>query len=226
MEKRLKVSDFATLVGIVPKTVYKMIERGEIMTVTEKVNNRNTTVIITSDEQIEEFKKNYGKSPVNEGNYYENLTDNDHTITYPNGNNMENYNNNNVITAEVIDRIISLNEGYNEQLKEVTEKLFSANDELVKVKSQTLLLEDKAGREGYYLNEINTLEKANNRLKSFIYLLFTVIVLLLIGLTFYVTYNVTVNNRTNTDSISVIEQKKAEQAQPIKSVKPVRKLNR
>ena len=222
----MKVADFAALIGVVPKTVYKMIEREEIITVNEKVNNRSTTLIVTTDEQIEELKKSYGKDTVNDGNCYENVTVNNRSMDDINSQYMEKINNNNIVTAEVIDRIITLNEGYNEQLKEVTEKLFTVNDELVKVKSQTLLLEDKAGREGFYLNEINQLKNSNKRLMKFIYLTVTVIVFLLLSLTGYVTYNVSVNNRSTTEEYSVTEnaQKNTGQAQEaVKPLKPARK---
>lgn len=226
MEKKFKVADFATLIGIAPKTVYKMIERNEILTDTERVNNRNTTVIITSDEQITELQKIYSKSPVNDGNYYENVTVNNHSMNENESYNTERADNNSILTSDVIDRIITLNEGYNEQLKTVTEKLFTANDELVKVKSQQLLLEDKAGREGYYLNEINQLKNSNKRLMKFIYLTVAVIVFLLLSLTGYITYNVSVNNRSTPEEYSVTEnaQKKAGQTQKLVKVsKPARK---
>lgn len=205
MEKKFKVADFAALLGIAPKTVYKMIERNEILTDTERVNNRNTTVIITSDEQIAELQKIYSKLPVNEGNYYENVTVNNHSVNEAENHNMVNSNNSNTFDTDVINRIITLNEGYTEQLKEVTERLLTANDELVKVKSQQLLLEDKAGREGYYLNEINTLSKdnkqlmnVNNRLKYVIGLLLLII---FCTFTYLVTSNIN-NTKIESDSIS------------------------
>lgn len=205
MEKKFKVADFATLIGIAPKTVYKMIERNEILTDTERVNNRNTTVIITSDEQIAELQKIYSKSPVNDGNYYENVTVNNHSMNENESYNTERADNNSILTSDVIDRIITLNEGYNEQLKTVTEKLFTANDELVKVKSQQLLLEDKAGREGYYLNEINTLSKdnkqlvnVNNRLK---YVIGVLLLIIFCTFTYLVTSNMN-NSKSESDLIS------------------------
>lgn len=205
MEKKFKVADFATLIGIAPKTVYKMIERNEILTDTERVNNRNTTVIITSDEQIAELQKIYSKSPVNDGNYYENVTVNNHSMNENESYNTERADNNSILTSDVIDRIITLNEGYNEQLKTVTEKLFTANDELVKVKSQQLLLEDKAGREGYYLNEINTLSKdnkqlvnVNNRLK---YVIGILLLIIFCTFTYLVTSNMN-NSKSESDSKS------------------------
>lgn len=205
MEKKFKVADFAALIGIAPKTVYKMIERNEILTDTERVNNRNTTVIITSDEQIAKLQKIYSKSPVNDGNYYENVTVNNPSMSENENHNMVNNNNTNTLDPNVIDRIITLNEGYNEQLKTVTEKLFTANDELVKVKSQQLLLEDKAGREGYYLNEINTLSKdnkqlvnVNNRLK---YVIGILLLIIFCTFTYLVTSNIN-NTKIKSDSIS------------------------
>ena len=169
MERKLKVAEFATLLGIVPKTVYKMIERNEIITVSEKVNNRQTTLVITSDEQIKELKKNYGKEQVITGNYYGNVTENEHSVT----DNVNQYNtasaNNQDFTAEVIDRIITLNDGYNEQLSAYNDRLQRVNEELITAKSKMLLLEDKAGREGLYLKEINELKTGNEQLKKWVY---------------------------------------------------------
>jgi hypothetical protein len=194
MEKKFKVADFATLLGIAAKTVYKMIEREEIMTVTEKVNNRPTTLVITTDEQISELRKNYGKEQVMTGNYYENVTDNNHSIIDAEGYEMVKNNNDTTFASEVIDRIIAINDGYNEKLREYNERFQQVNDELVKEKSRVLLLEDKAGREGLYIKEINELKTDNDRLLKVIYGLLLFLVIVLIGLTVYITYNVVVNN--------------------------------
>ena len=163
MEKTLKVADFATLLGIVPKTVYKMIERGEIITVTEKINNRSTTLVVTSDEQIQELKKTYGKDQVRNGNYYENVTENERLISDIEYSEPVKHIDNNAFATEVIDRIVALNEGYNEQLKEYSEQLQKVNEELVTAKSKVLFLEVKAGREGLYINEINGLKTDNDQ---------------------------------------------------------------
>lgn len=193
MERKLKVAEFATLLGIVPKTVYKMIERNEIITVTEKVNNRQTTLVVVTDEQINELKKNYGKEQVITGNYYENVTENDRSFT----DNVTQYsaisNNTQDFTADVIDRIITLNDGYNEQLNTYNDRLQRVNEELIIAKSKMLLLEDKAGREGLYIKEINELKSGNEQLKKWVYGLLTIIIVLLLGLTAYITYNVAVN---------------------------------
>ena len=205
MEKKLKVADFAALLGIVPKTVYKMIEREEIVTVTEKVNNRLTTLVVTSDAQINELKKIYCKEQVNNGNYYENVTDNNHSVSDIESHSPVKTISNNEFASEVIDRIVAINEGYNEQLKEYNEQLKNVNEELVTAKSKVLFLEDKAGREGLYLNEINGLKTDVNRLRKVIYGLLLILVVVLLGLTAYITYNVAVNNSKEKVTEPVIE---------------------
>ena len=205
MERKMKVADFAALLGIAAKTVYKMIEREEIMTVTEKVNNRATTLVVVTDEQISELKKNYSKEQVITGNCCENVTDNNHSIIDTESYEVVRNNNDTSFASEVIARIIAINDGYNEQLREYNERFKQVNEELVKEKSKVLLLEDKAGREGLYLNEINGLKKDNNRLKSFIYILVTLLVMLLLGLTGYITYNITVNNLQSNGATTVID---------------------
>lgn len=150
MERKLKVAEMATLLNVVPKTIYKMIEREELLTVTEKVNNRQTTLIITNDEQIAEFRKQLGKDTVSNSNYYENVTENEQLRMDNNGYKQVNFNDSIFSSVEVIDRILSLNDRYNEQLKEV-------NDELIAYKSQQLLLQDSKNREGLLLKDINEL---------------------------------------------------------------------
>ena len=187
MEKRVKVADFAELVGCTPKTVYKMIERGELITGSERVNNRETTVIITSDKQIEDLQTQLGKLPVTNGECNENVTVND-------GNEPVKNNNDNIKVNEVIDKVVELAKEYSNQLKTV-------NEELVTYKAQALLLEDKQKTEKEALehwqneyfqkkSELTELENTKNdeifRLKknkfTVIVWLISVIVLLIIGL--------------------------------------------
>ena len=81
-----------------------------------------------------------------------------------------------------------------------------------------LLLEDKAGREGTYINEINGLRTDNNKLKKVIYCLLAIIVILLLGFTSYLTYNIvatkTVTIQPTNEQSSVVQPQKNE-------VKPV-----
>lgn len=176
MEKRVKVADFAELVGCTPKTVYKMIERGELITGSERVNNRETTVIITSDEQIEDLQIQLGKLPVNVGECNENVTVND-------GNEPVKNSNNNISESAIVDKVIELSHEY-------INRLTTVNEELVNYKSQVLLLEDKQKTEKENLTrwqqdfyekdaELKTLKKGK---LTVIYWLITVIVLLMFGL--------------------------------------------
>ena len=176
MEKRVKVADFAELVGCTPKTVYKMIERGELITGSERVNNRETTVIITSDAQIEDLQIQLGKLPVNVGECNETVTVND-------GNEPVKNSNNNISESAIVDKVIELSHEY-------INRLTTVNEELVNYKSQVLLLEDKQKTEKENLTrwqqdfyekdaELKTLKKSK---LTVIYWLITVIVLLMFGL--------------------------------------------
>jgi lipopolysaccharide export LptBFGC system permease protein LptF len=189
MERKLKFSEFAELIGTTAKTVYKMEEREEITTVIEKVNNRPTRLVVTDDNQINHFKNIYSKSPVNNSNYEENVTINNEVV---NNNDSSQSANNNEIIQEMFDKMIVLNEEYNNRISKL-------NEELIDSKSKLLLLEDKANREGLYLAEINTLKKENNELKlsksKSLNILVTVIIILLMVVVSMVTYNVTVGTK-------------------------------
>ena len=184
MEKKLKISEFAELIGVTAKTVYKMVEREELRTVNEKVNNRLITLVLTNDAEIENMKNIYGKQPVNEGNCKDILTDTNPAMNY---NNPSQISHNAVSASDMLDKIIQINKEYNNELRKV-------NEELVNTKAQMLFLEDKASREGLYLKEINELKTENNLLrtsnKKVSYTLLTVIVFLLLVITGYFTYNI------------------------------------
>lgn len=184
MEKKLKIAEFAALIGVTAKTVYKMVDREEIKTVNEKVNNRLITLVVTNDAEIENFKNIYGKSPVNNGNYEDILTD---SVESLNDNIHSQSSKNDISASEVLDRIIQINKEYNNELKRV-------NEELVNTKAQMLFLEDKASREGLYLQEIKELKTENEQLKignrKTLYALLTVIVILLLALVSYFTFNI------------------------------------
>lgn len=176
MEKRVKVADFAELVGCTPKTVYKMIERGELITGSERVNNRETTVIITSDAQIEDLQIQLGKLPVNVGECNENVTVND-------GNEPVKSSQNGTLNSDVIDKVVELAKEYSNQLKTV-------NEELVNAKSQMLFLTDKLKSDNdskdywqkqYFEKDFEVKQAEKSKIKVIIWLI-TVIVLLVIGL--------------------------------------------
>lgn len=227
MDKKLKVAEFATLLGIVPKTVYKMIERNEVITVTERVNNRQTTLIVTNDEQIEEFRKNYGKQQVNNGNYYNSVTENNQSIPVNTGNEYSNNQNNSNLASEVIDKILTLNDGYYEQLNNYSDKIMSINEELISAKSNLLLLEDKRktaeGDKKHWENKyfeieaekkelLGEIEKRNRIILTIITVSCTLFISVIMGL---ILFNNTISQKETvqqptTEQISVIQPQKNE----------------
>lgn len=221
MEKKLKFSEFAKLIGTTAKTVYKMEEREEIVTVTEKVNNRLTRLIVTDDDQIEHFKNVYRKSSVNNGNCEDMLTDNETTM---NSNNSSQTNKNDVSIIEIFDKVLKLNEEYNDRISKLNEKLLTSE-------RQILLLEDKAGREGLYLKEINELKTENEKLKNarkkLFTLFLTVIVVILLLFVGFFTYNIALNKVNNVPE-ELQEQKKVPVQQEVvqPAQKPVKQARR
>lgn len=154
MERKIKFSEFAELIGVTAKTVYKMEEREEITTVTEKVNNRQTRLVITNDEEIRHFRNIYSNAPVYNGNYEDIVTNNNESL---NCNNSSQSTENSELVQKMFDKIVLLNEEYNNRISKL-------NEELTNSKSQLMFLEDKASREGSYLNEIKELRTENTEL--------------------------------------------------------------
>lgn len=158
MERKMKIADFAALVGTSAKTIYKQIEKNRLVTVNELQNGREIALIVTNDEQIKEFQNIYGKTKVNNGNYEDILTvtDSEYTVSEVQNQPIQQFSDNS------IDKLITLNNQLQDRLLKVT-------DEVIESKSKQLLLEDKANREGLYLKEINELKSVNNRyIKLFI----------------------------------------------------------
>jgi len=173
MEKKLKISDFAALVGTSQKTVYSRLSNPDnlpvneqLKSVSEKVRGRETTFIVTSDEQIQLYQKIFNYLPVSEGNYEDNLTYNNSSPTVNDFHIPSKSFNNNEITVNVLNQIINVNNDLNERYEQKINDYVKVKDELAELKSTQKLLEDKAGREGYYIKEINELEKGNNELKT------------------------------------------------------------
>ncbi len=205
----MNVSEFATLVGTTAKTIYARIANNselpvkeQLMTVKEKVKGRETTLILTDYEQIQIYKEIYSKINVNNNKYYETLTENN--INQPV----------NVVTEqlegvkiansnELFERLLTLNDDYNNRIEQKNTELMNLYEELSTIKSKQLLLEDKASREGLYINEINELKKVNNGLqkdnnrnKIVIYSLITVIMIIL---TVFVTILIVNKNFSNSN---------------------------
>lgn len=212
----MNVADFAALVGTTSKTIYGKIQNSgelpvneQLKTVREKVKGREVMLIVTDSEQIEYYKNLYGKNTVNDGEYYETLTDNNgyklrDEFQEPVKNQISE-----AFNVDIYDKFITFNENFNNRLEQKNTELMNVYKELSTVKQSQLLLEDKASREGMYINEINDLKKENNRNQLLIKLLITVIVMLFMVIVSYVTFTIGVNNGNSTpEQNSVVEEVK------------------
>lgn len=193
MEKRIKIAEFAELVGTTPKTIYARLQNNgelpvneQLKTVSEKIKGREITLIVTNFEQINLYKEIYGKNSVIEGEYYETLTDNEGYKPVNEVSTEVKTSIDNDFARDVLDKLITINNDYNNRLEQKNIELITVQKELITAQSQRLLLEDKASREGLYLKEINELKEVNNNvnkrneaLKNW---LITVIILMILGL--------------------------------------------
>jgi|GEM_PF-3506355 len=201
-EKSMKIADFAELIGCTPKTIYLLIEKEELITGKDRLNGREITVIISNDEQIEDLQKRYGKLPVINSDYEDILTVN---VNGEQVNNLQSQQSQESLTT-VIERLITSNEQVNNQLKTVYE-------ELAVERSKKLLLEDKAGREGLYIKEINELKtvneglmKVNNNSKQWFIISLSIVVIFFVIVLSVVVINLHQPSIIPTEEPTIIEQ--------------------
>lgn len=213
MDKKYSVADFAEIVGTTAKTIYQKIDNydnlplnEQLNTVKEKVKGREILFILTTDEQLAWYKKLYSKNRVNEGNYYDSVTNNNSYSQVNNGSNEVKLSNNNNFSADAFDKLITLNEQYLNRIESVT-------NELMEYKSKQLLLEDKASKEGLYLKEINELKTYNEKLKTSNKKL---IIILTVILTVLITVCITLITFNNINSA---QKNPTQQEVPAESVK-------
>lgn len=256
MEKNLKIAELANIWGISVPTVWNRIKKHSLTTVKKPdENNKEVTYVRISEEILNKYTLNIN----NNVNNLLNNGNNEEMLTVENiNNNVSNYESN-VIDAEytlsknnpiteVINTLTTVNNGYNERLTTLYEdnynqlqtinndynnRLQELSKELVEYKSKALLLVDKEGREGYYINEINVLKKdykglstINERLK---YIIGALAVLVVGLLTYLITVNKNVNNiqkpvtnleesvinpEVQQEAISSVNTKKPAQAKP------------
>lgn len=152
-EIKLKIADFAKQVGCSEKTIYNKISKGELMKVNEIQKGRTITYIITNSKEIEELKNIYSSMKFNELQYYDSETFSESKC------NSENYNehSNSDTVKDLVNKVIEISENYNERIMKV-------NEELMNYKIKVPLLEDRANREGVYLQEIKELKTDNEGL--------------------------------------------------------------
>ena len=223
MEKELKISELAGIWSVSVPTTWNRVKKMGLKTFIKKSEtNKDINYVSISDEQIQEYVVNLNNN-VNNGfnnvHYEETLSNNN--VKNNNYNVVNNGNDDYIdveysvvprnIAVEVVTMVTNASEKFNERLITVNNnRLNESYEELITLKSNQLVLEEKASREGEYIKEINELKTANSRKLHYIYVLITVIVLLFLGLTGYVTYNIAVNNLKQ-PVIEVLE----EQPQPI-----------
>lgn len=213
MEKELSISELAQLWGVSVPTTWNRIRKEGLITFTKKnKNNKEINYVNISDDILNNYvinDINNVNNPVNNGYYEETLSNN----------NVNKVENQDITTSQpetlkdIINTITTIHNDYNERLQQV-------NKELITYKSQALLLEDKAGREGFYINEINDLKKVNNRNKLIINVLITVITILLLFITGFITYNYAVNK---TSEEATVEAPKVETPAVQPEAKPIQK---
>lgn len=219
MEKKFNVAEFAALVGTTAKTIYQKIENHEnlpvneqLTTVKEKVKGREITFVVTNSEQIKFYKNLYNKNTVNDREYYENVTNNNGYSQVNNSINSSEPSKINKSSDDIFDKLMTLNETYLNRIETVT-------NELMEYKSRALLLEDKAGREGLYLKEINELKKDNETLKTRNKSLLTVLtVILSVIITVLVTL-IIINNAMPDQDIKKVPVQHEVVHPPVKPVK-------
>lgn len=225
MEKRYRVTEFATLIGCGAKTVYRLKDNGKIKSDKEIVNGREIDVIVATDEEIEKLQNIYMKKTDNVGKYYDNVTDND--INYQdNISHSQNNVGNGLTQSDIVEKIMSFSSGINEQIIEMNDahnkELKQLHEELIQYKSRLPLLEDKANREGYYVKEISDLKSEIDKIKSdneqimsrknktfsVIVVILSALFLTVSGMLIYKLMNPTIIEKTNT--IETIKEVKVE----------------
>lgn len=243
MERKLMIADFAALVGTTSKTIYQKINKFEelpvnekLVTVKEKVKGREVTLIITNTDQINYYKNLYGKNPVINGEYYETLTEEngyklDNNINEPVKNLQEMVKNANSVHFDINiwNEFITVNKEANNRYEQKVKDYITVCNELAEVKGRQLLLEDKAGREGLYIKEINELKTDNEKVKNFNEKLKYVIMTLLMVIIGLIMYLIMVNNVSKpvdnvSETVTNVQQPVAVQSpQPAKNVSNQRK---
>lgn len=231
---KMNVAEFASLVGAVNKTIYKIIEKTEdeenksnlqeieqIITFYETINGRNVRMISTYPEQIEYYKKRFGKCTVNYSNCNDNVTENYSTFTQENVNQKVNMSQSQSLSEEIIDKILKVNEEFITRLDKKNEEIKKLQDDLIETKSKQLLLEDKGGRADLYFEEmkkmeskVKELENSKNQQAKEIqgykdkikYYIFTIIFIVTMVLIAIITYSITINLHSMDSNLPVEEQ--------------------
>ena len=209
--EKFKIADFSELIGTSPKTVYNLIKSGELLSEIEVQRGRKITLVLSNNTQIEDLQKRYGKDTSKKFQYYENetkITDNENIISVNEKQTVSKNNNSGAVKQidnEILNTVIEYSKTYNDKLMNYSEQILNIQRELMNEKARIPLLEDKANREGLYLNEINELKKVNNRNKQLFTVIVSILTLLLITVTGVLIYTL-MNPKVITQTETIIKE--------------------
>lgn len=210
-EKELKISELANIWAVSVPTTWNRVRKEDLKTVKKVDENRKeVNYVVISDEIINKYVLTVNNN-VNNHNYEDILTDNN---INENVNNNLKYGNDSISASEMFDKLSTLNKEYNDRLERV-------NEELMSYKSKSLLLEDKAGREGFYINEINTLKKDNNLLLKGLITLLIMFIITFVSLVSIVLYHKAIEGNkevsTTVENVSNPVQAQKKEVKPVKA---------
>lgn len=210
-EKELKISELANIWAVSVPTTWNRVRKEDLKTVKKVDENRKeVNYVVISDEIINKYILTVNNN-VNNHNYEDILTDNN---INENVNNNLKYGNDSISASEMFDKLSTLNKEYNDRLERV-------NEELMSYKSKSLLLEDKAGREGFYINEINTLKKDNNLLLKGLITLLIMFIITFVSLVSIVLYHKAIEGNkevsTTVENVSNPVQAQKKEVKPVKA---------
>jgi len=216
MEKELKIAELASIWGVSVPTTWNRIKKMGLSTFIKKSEtHKDVTYVSISEEKINEYVINHNNGVFNDNNnpYYKEMLNNNNVINNAN-NDVNNglstlLNQENAINTELyIDKLITVNEEFNNRLERKNDEIIKLYNELMNIESKQLLLEDReknaTSREGLYLSEINQLKKRNKALLSIV---ITLIMVFTILLTTFITLNyVELTGSKKEDAPPIIEE--------------------
>ena len=178
MEREIKIAELARLWNVSVNTTWTRIKKEGLITLKKLDNNREIAFVTIPDDIFNKYMVNNG---VNNPNYEELLSDDNPSLPPNNISNADILDKMIDFSNEVQDRLITLNNHHNEEI-------MNLNEELNKYKNQFPLLEDRASREGVYLQEIKDLKKVNNIKTKWLITLIITSLLIIISMSFMLMY--------------------------------------
>lgn len=171
MKKELTVQELANIWSVSVNTTWKRLNKlqnrlspdNELLVIEKRmVNNREITMVSIDESILNEFNiNNRDNNYINNAGYEDMLTDSNikHDVNNPQIQ---------IDTMELLNKVMNYSEQFNNSVNnihnEYNQQLMNLHEQLMNEKSRIPLLEDKANREGLYLNEIKELKEENIRL--------------------------------------------------------------